>query len=162
MEENERRGNRVCFSGYRTEKLMRSAKLIQIDLGAEILEAIADGAQVFISGMAQGVDIWAAEIVLRLRSNGRPIKLICACPYRGFEKHWSKNWKKIYYEIIQKADFVKYVCNEYNRGCFQTRNEWMVDHAARVIAVFNGKRGGTKNTIEYAIKNGVPITYIDG
>mgnify|MGYP002508193063 CR=1 FL=1 len=47
--------------------------------------AIADGFQTFISGMARGVDLWAAEIVLELRDEGAAIRLICASPYTGFE-----------------------------------------------------------------------------
>lgn len=39
-------------------------------LDAEIRKAIDDGFVTFISGMARGVDIWAAEIVLRLRDAG--------------------------------------------------------------------------------------------
>ena len=30
------------------------------------------------------------------------------------------------------------------------RNEWMVDHSARVIAIYNRTAGGTKKTIDYA------------
>ena len=38
----------------------------QKDLEAAILQAVDDGFVTFISGMARGVDIWAAEIVLRI------------------------------------------------------------------------------------------------
>jgi len=57
---------------------------------------------------------------------------------------------------------VKYVCEGYSRACFQIRNEWMVNHSARVIAVFNGDKSGTKNTIDYAMKVGVPVVRIEG
>ena len=50
----------------------------------------------------------------------------------------------------------------HSRPCFQIRNEWMVNHASRVIAVFNGENSGTKNTIDYAHRVGVPVTYIEG
>ena len=39
-------------------------------------------------------------------------------------------------------------------------SEWMVDHAGRVIAVFNGEKGGTKNTIDYAERQNIPVIYI--
>lgn len=48
-----------------------------MDLEKEIRQAIADGLTVFITGMALGVDIWAAEIVISLRDNGYPLKLMC-------------------------------------------------------------------------------------
>lgn len=63
-------------------------------LEPEIRKAIDDGFVTFISGMARGVDIWAAEIVLRLRDEGMPIHLICASPFEGFERSWSEDWKR--------------------------------------------------------------------
>ena len=162
MTENEKRMHRVCFTGHRPEKLTRTEKDIVCDLEKEIRQAIADGLSVFITGMARGVDIWAAQIVLSLRNSGYDIKLICACPYDGFESGWSKDWQQQYKEILAAADYVKYVCEGYSRSCFQIRNEWMVNHAARVIAVFNGEKSGTKNTIDYAAKAGVPVVRIEG
>lgn len=160
--EEEKRLHRVCFTGHRPEKLRRSESEIKKDLETQIRRAADDGLNVFISGMARGVDIWAAQIVLKLRSEGGSVRLICACPYDGFENGWSTVWQRQYKEILMSADFVKYVCNRYSRSCFQARNEWMVNHAAEVIAVFNGDSGGTKNTMDYAKKLGVPIVSIAG
>lgn len=162
MTETEKRKHRVCFTGHRPEKISRCKKDIKADLEKEIRQAIADGLDVFITGMARGVDIWAAQIVLRLRDEGMDIKLMCACPYDGFDRGWSSEWQKQYTDILESADFVKYVCPGYTRSCFQIRNEWMVNHATRVIAVFNGEKGGTKNTIDYAHRVGIPVTYIEG
>ncbi len=162
MTETEKRVYRVCFTGHRPEKLTRNEKAIKEDLEKEIRQAITDGLTVFITGMARGVDIWAAQIVLSLRDEGCPVKLMCACPYDGFEEGWKREWQEQYKNILATADFVKYVCDGYSRSCFQIRNEWMVNHAARVIAVFNGEKSGTKNTIDYAAKVGVPVAYIEG
>lgn len=65
---------------------------------------------VFISGMARGVDIWAAEIVLRLRKEGANVKLICASPYEGFERGWSAEWQRRYNVILAAADLVRFIC----------------------------------------------------
>ena len=162
MTESEKRMHRVCFTGHRPEKLTRDKKSILNDLEKEIRKAVADGLNVFITGMARGVDIWAAQIVLKLRDEGCNVRLICACPYEGFERSWSQEWQKAYREILTVADFVKYVCNGYGPACFQIRNEWMVNHSARVIAVYNGENGGTKNTMDYAMKVGVPVVRIEG
>lgn len=162
MTEAENRMHRVCFTGHRPEKLTCPDRAIKKDLEKEIRQAVADGLNVFITGMARGVDIWAAQIVLMLRDEGYDVKLMCACPYEGFERGWSQEWQKAYREILVAADFVKYVCEGYSRACFQIRNEWMVNHSARVIAVFNGEKSGTKNTIDYAVKIGVPVVRIEG
>jgi len=157
MTEEEKRQHRCCFTGHRPEKLTQPEHIVVEKLTKEIRQAIADGLNVFISGMARGVDIWAAEIVLSLRDAGEPIKLICASPYAGFEAKWSADWQNRYNSIMQKADLVRFICPGYSRACFQIRNEWMVDHSARVIAVFNGEKGGTKNTIDYANKHSIPV-----
>ena len=86
LTEEQKRMHRVCFTGHRPEKLKQSESVIVKALETAIKEAIADGKNVFISGMARGVDIWAAEIVLRLRKEGANVKLICASPYEGFER----------------------------------------------------------------------------
>lgn len=44
---------------------------------------------------------------------------------------------------------------------YQIRNKWMVDHSARVIAIYNGASGGTAKTIAYAEKNGVDVRRYD-
>lgn len=150
MTEQEMRTQCACFTGHRPEKLKQPEAKIIAGLEEEIRRAIDDGITTFISGMARGVDIWAAEIVLRLRNEGLPIKLIAASPFEGFERSWSADWLNRYKAVISEADLVIYICQGYSRACFQERNEWMVDHSSRVIAVFNGEKGGTKNTIDYA------------
>jgi len=160
MTEAEKRMHRCCFTGHRPEKLNAPEKVVCEALEQEIRRAIADGLTVFISGMARGVDIWAAEIVLRLRDSGMPIRLICASPYQGFEKGWSADWQKRYNAIMANADLVRFICRGYSRSCFQLRNEWMVNHSARVIACYNGEKGGTKNTIDYALRQSILVYYI--
>lgn len=155
--EAELRPHHCCFTGHRPEKLGMSEDDVIARLEKAILAAIQDGYTTFISGMARGVDIWAAEIVLKLRDAGQPIKLICASPFDGFESSWKSEWRTRYKTVIETADLTKFICNNYSRTCFQTRNEWMVDHSARVIAVYNGQSGGTQNTIVYANRHSVDV-----
>ena len=61
---------------------------------------------------------------------------------------------------MKEADLDRFICPSYSRACFQIKNEWMVDHSARVIAVFNGGKGGTKNAIDYAERKGVPCNIL--
>lgn len=160
MDEPEKRKRRVCFTGHRPEKLSIPESETKEKLKIEILKCIQEGFNVFISGMARGVDMWAAEIVLHLRDNGYNIKLICAVPYKGFEDNWNSEWKLRYKQILSRADLIRYICLCYSKRCFQIRNEWMVNHSAKVIAVYNGEKGGTCNTIRYANKYNIPIILI--
>ncbi len=67
MTEQELRQHRCCFTGHRPERLGMPESEVISGLQKEIHQAIVDGFQTFISGMARGVDLWAAEIVLTLR-----------------------------------------------------------------------------------------------
>lgn len=77
--------HRCCFTGHRPEKLFLVDSEIIKELEREIKAAIERGYTTFILGMARGVDIWAAEIVLKLRKKNKDLHLICAFPYERFE-----------------------------------------------------------------------------
>lgn len=160
MTEKEKRKKRCCFTGHRPQKLCQSETKIKRDLRLAIEAAIASGYSTFITGMAYGVDIWAGEIVVQLREDNPELHLIAAVPFDGFESRWSVGWKAAYRNLLENADLVRYICASYNDEAYQRRNEWMVDHSALVIAVFNGEKGGTKNTIDYAQKQGIEVRII--
>ena len=160
MSEQELRRHRCCFTGHRPERLGMPESEAIGGLKKEICAAVADGFQTFISGMARGVDLWAAEIVLALRDEGAAVRLICASPYRGFESRWSREWQERYCRVMERADLVRFIFPGYSGDCFQRRNQWMVDHSARVIAVCNGQPSGTQNTIDYARRCSVPVIFI--
>ena len=160
--EEEMRRRRCCFTGHRPEKLKRSESEVKAFLQKEIQQAVMDGFSVFISGMSRGVDLWAAEIVLDMKQTNDSIKLISAIPFEGFEAGWATDWKLCYNYVRNNADFVRIIGKGYHPGAYQIRNEWMVNHSTRVIAVFNGQPSGTKNTIDYAHRQGVPVVVSEG
>ena len=155
--EQEMRKHRCCFSGHRPEKLSQSPSEVQGWLAEQISDAVDEGFVTFITGMAMGVDIWAGEIVLRLRETDTRIHLIAAVPWPGFAARWNEEWKKRYYELLHKADLVRYISRNYDPSVFSRRNIWMVDHSAKVIAYYNGAEGGTKETLVYAKSQGIGI-----
>ena len=155
--EQELRKHRCCFTGHRPEKLHQSPLEVQQWLSEQIQTAMREGFVTFITGMAMGVDIWAGEQVLRMRDNDPRIHLIAIAPWPGFASRWNEEWKKRYDALLQAADIVRYASRSYDSSVFTKRNEWMVDHSARVIACYNGAEGGTKETIEYALRQGVDV-----
>ncbi len=116
-----------------------------------------------VTGMALGVDLLFAQAVLMLKDEGSKIKLHCAIPCQNHKAKWgNSDWTIKYDEVLQRADFVKTVCERpYDRFVMQIRNEYMVDLSDRVLAVYNGSSGGTKNCIDYAIKKGKKVDIID-
>lgn len=157
LTEREKRTKRCCFTGHRPEKLNIPEEIVRDKLKMAIDMALGQGFRTFICGMARGVDLWAGkEVVLRKQTNSE-IKLICATPFPGFEKKWNQYWRDLYFELVDMADYKVAVCQTYTRNCFQKRNEWMVTHAGLVIAAYDGEPGGTRNTVLFANKCGVPV-----
>lgn len=158
--DSDKRKHRCCFTGHRPQKLKCSEREAIASLESAITDAVGDGYTTFLTGMAYGVDIWAGEIVCRLRDGNDDIRLIAAVPFPGFERRWQVEWKRVYWELLEKADLVRYVGDRYSRSAYQERNEWMVDRSNRVIAVYSGIPGGTRNTIEYARRKGIEVVVL--
>ena len=125
MSEQELRSRRCCFTGHRPEKLKRSEEEIKNGLEEAILKAVHDGYTSFITGMARGVDIWAGQIVLRLRQSKPELRLIAALPYPGCDSRWSASWKMQYTEVLEAANLVKAISPAYSMASFQKRDEWI-------------------------------------
>ena len=160
INEQELRKRRCCFTGHRPEKLKVGEKEVKTLLERAIDEAIQDGFITFITGMARGVDTWAAEIVLEKKKTNKELHLICALPHPNFDRNRSIVEKMKFAKILKKADLIREINNHYFTGCYQVRNEWLVDKASRVIAVFNGQKSGTKNTIDYAKRKGIEVVNV--
>lgn len=117
----------------------------------------------FISGMALGVDLDFAEIVLNFRDTKYPsITLECAVPCPNQTTKWYDKDKRRYDDLLKRADNVTLVSKFYDRDCMLRRNRYMVDKSDLMIAVFNGEeQGGTWYTIKYARKNNKAIELIE-
>ena len=61
---------------------------------------------------------------------------------------------------MDQCDLETLVQEEYTPDCMLRRNRYMVDHSAMVIAVYDGQSGGTRRTLEYAIRRQVPFVDI--
>lgn len=159
-----------CFTGHRPAKLAwgydesnTACKKLKKELAFWITKLIEFGVTDFYTGMAMGVDIWAAEIILNLKKEyqNREIKLIAVIPFEGQQSKWTDEWKKRYSDILKAADSKIVLQQQYTRGCLHARNRYMVDNSSFIIAVFNGEEGGTKYTIDYAKKKGLRIKILD-
>lgn len=131
-------------------------------LNEEIIKAIKNGYTTFISSMALGFDMICAEIILQLKKEYPDIKLIGAIPCKTQDKLWNEKDKQRYKSILSKLDGVRCIYDDYiGPKCMLERNQYMINNSSLVIALFNGKNGGTKNTLDYAKKSGIKIDILD-
>ena len=150
---------KCCFTGYRPAKFpfrlsQGDSEYVKFEnaLVQGILGLISMGCDTFYTGMAMGFDIIAAEAVLLLKNanTGYNIKLVCVVPFRGQGECFNDYWQGKYNNILNRADEIITLSESYHTGCYQVRNKYMVDNCDYVLTWFDGKSGGTRNTLNYA------------
>lgn len=161
--------NSCAFTGHRPksfpwkyDETARGCVLLKETLTTQIAVLADSGITDYFSGMAEGVDLWTAQIVLDLRMKRPALKLHCILPCEGQESKWGALAQEHYNSILKQADNVVYVGHNYNRDCMLKRNRYLVDHAATLLAVYNGTwRSGTGATVRYAQRLNREIIIID-
>ncbi len=157
----------ACFTGYRPQKLPwgetegdpRCAEL-KLRLVEEITAAYRRGYRTFLSGMARGVDTYAAEAVLALARVLPGMELVCAVPSPGYAGNLPRPDRARYEALVIGSARCAVCAEKDGPGSMAIRNRFMVEHSALVIAVFDGKPGGTRNTVAYAREKGREIVLI--
>lgn len=151
-----------CFTGPRSPRLPMggneySAEIagLKTEIRRAVFEAYYDGFRFFMSGMAEGFDIFAAEAVLELKKEFEGISLVAVLPYSEAPKRHSAATRRRIENIMQKADFVYSLGESHLPGCELRRNKYMVDNSSRIIGYYNGLSSGTAHCWNYAIEKGL-------
>lgn len=129
--------NEYSYSGPCSDYLRTELKLILVEHKPSL----------GITGMALGADTLFALACLELE-----IPLLAAIPFEGQEKNWPTSSKKLYNEILSNKLVTQHLVTNgsYSQAAFQTRNEYMVDLCDKLVAIHDGTKGGTYNTVRYA------------
>ena len=152
------RPNRFSF-GY-DEKDERCIKL-KTTMREQISALTAGGVTDFYVGMVIGVDTWAAEIVLDLKKGNPNIRLIAVLPCETQADRWTLEQRERYFDILAQCDDVVTLNKYYTHSCMFERNRYIVDHAAFLLAVYDGDdKGGTAYTVSYGKKKDKKIIII--
>ena len=153
-----------CFTGHRPTKLpwrydesdSRCAALKRRMMDAVEL-AYEQGYRHFICGMAMGCDLYFCECVLALRQRCPEVTIEAAIPCPTQADAWPEAQRARYRALVEACDFETMVSARYTSSCMQRRDRYMVDHASLLIAAFDGSAGGTRYTMEYAMRRGISV-----
>lgn len=129
------------------------------------MNACKEGFRVFVSGMEEGPEIWAAETVLRFKriyeTYGEEIKLFSVLPYEGTEKFRTMEEQIRFQRLLSFCDGVIYVNPEQDLKSIQERNLYIVNNSALIIAISNIEKGSTLFTINTAISKNKVVRLIE-
>lgn len=148
-----------CFTGHRILSLAER-DYIQKRLSEEIDRLYKIGKNQFISGGAIGFDQIAAYVVLDKKKIYKDISLFMVLPFVGQEEKWNLKQKEAYEQLLPMADEVIYISESYNDYCIHGRNMYMVDASSVCICYLKYQRGGTFNTVKYALENDMDVINI--
>ena len=150
----------IAVTGHRPDKLggytPNNPMQAWVKAGIEVAFRTLPPTKV-ITGMALGVDQWAAHICLALN-----IPFVAAIPCDNQERLWPEKAQEEYRHLLRFASRIEYVPGgPYQPWKMQKRNEWMVDNANLVVSVWDQSDGGTANCVAYARKKGREIFNIN-
>jgi len=156
-----------CFTGHRPEKLPwrdREDDPRAVALKEKLFDLVEalcqSGITHFLCGMARGADFYFCEAVLRLREEQRDVTLEAVIPCEEQALRWSERDRNRYFHLVSQCDYETLIQTNYGPDCMKKRNYYMVDHAAVLIAVYDGTLGGTMQTVSYARRKGLEIIEI--
>lgn len=157
----------VAFTGYRPEKIKKSQPnndLLFGEIQARLLGTIhklADrGYKTFLSGMAEGFDLMAANAVLLVRNTFPEIELVCVVPFPEQAQRFEPFWKAESARVIKEAQMVITISEQYHSVVFHRRNDFLVDNASVMVCYYDGQPGGTRYTVQLAEKKQLEIINI--
>lgn len=144
----------VAITGHRPEDIKNPEWVY--DSLKQVLKEV--NPEKLYQGMAAGTDLMSAQLAIILG-----IPFVAARPWKT---HTSRiEDREIYQFVLDKADEVINVSeSNYYSGpqLYHARNEYMVDKADIVIAIWNGsKKGGTAACVKYALKQGKPLIQLN-
>lgn len=115
------------------------------------------GVRHFICGMATGCDTYFCETVMELREMYGNVTIEAAIPWQGQSERWSAAQRRRYDRLVSECDYQTVVQSYYSDDCMIRRNRYMVDNSALLIAAYDGRSGGTRSTILYALRQGIEV-----
>lgn len=147
----------AAFTGHRSLPYGRTA-----DIKATLTELIREwhgkGITNYICGMALGFDLMAAECVLQAKRDFNDITLTAVIPFRDQCGMWNFRDRQRYHAVLRQADFSMLLSERYYKGCLLVRNDFMLSHASRIVACYDGRRrGGTFYTCNRARAMNIPV-----
>ena len=148
------------FTGHR--ELPRDTARLEAALERSIAELYGRGARDFLCGGAIGFDMLAAEVVLALRRQVLDARLVLLLPCRNHDRFFSARDKERLRELIERADRVTYVSEQYHAGCMHERNRALVAGADVCVCWFVKSGTGTAYTVRHAAERGLEIINLAG
>jgi uncharacterized phage-like protein YoqJ len=121
-----------------------------------------ENVQRFLSGMAMGLDMICAELVLELKEPYPDISLTAAVPSKEQDFLWPQTYRDRYARILAQCTEIHIAEEESGSEGIALCKRWMADNCDLLLAVWDGKPGGGAGDIaRYAREKHKRIIIVD-
>ena len=83
------------------------------------------------------------------------LRLVAVIPFRGQESRFPAADRERFRRVLAAADHSVTLSPSYHAGCYAVRNNYLVEHAALLVAWYDGSPGGTHYTVRRALVRGL-------
>lgn len=139
---------KLVITGYRAHELgifdskHPGIQVIKTALTDKLLLYMEQGLEwVLISGQ-QGVEVWAAEVVVALKKQGYPLKLSITTPFSEFTSRLKPDKQAEFQQLILAADFYQPLTTGIYQGPwqFQERDKFLLRNTDGALVVYEDEQ----------------------
>jgi uncharacterized phage-like protein YoqJ len=146
---------RVLITGYKATELgIFSNKhpgiaIIKKAITKQMVALMDEGLEWVIVSGQWGIEVWAAEAVIELKSIYPNLQLAVITPFLEQEEKWSDDKKEIYGHVLQHANYVNSVSKSKYEGPwqFKEKNKFLLRNSDGMILVYDEDTEGSPKYI---------------
>ncbi|MGN7478853.1 DUF1273 domain-containing protein [Solibacillus silvestris] len=150
----------LYVTGYRPHELgifndkHPGVAIIKTAIENQLRTLVEDGLEwVVISGQ-QGVETWAAQVVLHLKEDYPALKYSIITPFLEQEKNWNEHKQETYMHIVNQADFVTAVTKRPYEAPWQfiEKDKFIIANTDAALLVYDEENEGSPKYVHRLIQ----------
>lgn len=150
----------LYITGYRPHELgifndtHPGVTIIKTALENQLRMLIEDGLEWIVISGQQGVENWAAQVVIELKADYPEVKYSIITPFLEQEKNWNEHKQATYMHIVSKADFVTSVTKRPYEAPWQfiEKDKFIIDNTDGALLVYDEENEGSPKYVHRLIQ----------
>ena len=145
-------GHRPTRFKWKYNENNNGCKRLKRRLKEQLVQLYDKGVRRFYIGGALGTDLWSGELLMELKEQPEysELELILVLPFVGHDDNWDKANRHRLSVLCQHSADMIVAGNEENPSVsnYRLRNQYMVDHADCLLAVYDNDRNLRSGTMQ--------------
>ena len=139
----------LLVTGYRAHELNiyddkhPGIPFIKMAIQARLISLIDEGLEWVLTSGQYGVDLWACEVVIGMRSEYPQLKVAIMSAYENPEANWKEEKQTYYQELVKQVDYYGLVSKGPYQGTWQlaARDDLLMRKSDGILLFYDEERG---------------------